>query len=78
MMMSRKRERKDGEEDEVCAARKISELIELEGEGDAERNELICNGYQPCDGEVVVVEDVNRHIGWSHVVLFVLRGELGS
>ena len=56
-------EGEDGQQDEVGAAGEVGEFVEFEGEGYAEGDELVCYCYEPGDGEVVVVEDVDRHRG---------------
>jgi hypothetical protein len=65
--VSRAAQRKgdDGENHEVCASGKVGELVELERKRDCEEEELVCQGDEKCDGEIVAVEDVHG----SHVVL---------
>ena len=75
-MVARECKGKDGEKDEVGTSGKISELVEFEGKGNAECDELVSYGYQPGDGKVVVVENVDGHVGRFCVVSWWLRDEL--
>lgn len=52
-------ERKDSEDDEVCASSKVCELVELVSKGDCEADELICDGKEEGYTEVVIVEHVH-------------------
>lgn len=48
-----------GVSDEERAEGFTGQLVELEGEGDGEEEELVGDGDEECDGEVVVVQDVD-------------------
>ena len=49
----------EGNNDEVCAAGKVGELVEFECEGEREGDELVPDCDEEGDGEVVVVKDLH-------------------
>lgn len=59
----------DGEEDEIGAAGEVGQLVELERVGYGKEKELVGDGDEQSNGEIVVIQDVD---GGSHGgVLFV-------
>jgi len=61
MVMATECEGDDCKYDKIRSTSEIRELVELQGECNAEKEELITNGNQKSDGEVVVVEDMDLH-----------------
>lgn len=55
-------EGEDGDEDEVGAACEVGELVEFEGKGEGEGDELVDYCYEEGYSEVVVIEDVDGHL----------------
>ena len=61
MVLGGKGEGYDGYPDEVGAAREVGEFVEFEGEGEGKGDKLVADRYEEGDGQVVVIEDVDRH-----------------
>lgn len=55
------KESEEGEDDEVGAAGEVCQFIQLEGGGDREENELHTDGHDRAHGEMILVQDVDRH-----------------
>lgn len=51
----------ESEDDEVGAAGKVCQFIQLEGGRDREENELHADGHDRAHGEMVLVQNVDRH-----------------
>jgi len=55
------KEGEEGEDDEVGAAGKICQFVHLEGGRDREENELHADGHDRAHGEMILVQNVDRH-----------------
>lgn len=60
------KEREKGEDDEVGAAGEVCQFVQLEGRRDREENNLHTDRNDRAHGEVVLVQNIDRH--WSSLI----------
>jgi len=56
------KESEESEDDEVGAAGKIRQLVHLESSRDREEDELHTDGHDRAYGEMILVQNVDRHV----------------
>lgn len=64
-----------------CRTHEVSKLVKFEGECDGESNELVSDCKEECNGEIVIVQHVDRvverHLGGiSPVLVYFRSGEV--